>query len=208
MRRIDWKVFVLLGIIVSVGVGFLYGTGVLGGDTKDPGSKEDPLVTKSYADGSIEQKVQAMDTRISSLEAKIQSLENQLSLINGGGATVGTGTTGTGTTGTGTGSGTGSGSTGSGTGTGSTGAGTGSTGSGTGAGSSGTAVSQANIGKTGAVTADVVNLRESASTSSTIKKKLSPSDSFTITKVDKDWYQVQLSDGTVGWVAGYLVKVK
>ncbi len=207
MRRIDWKVFVLLGIIVSVGVGFLYGTGVLGGDTKEPGSKEDPLVTKSYADGSIEQKVQTMDTRISSLEAKIQSLENQLDLLNGGGAAVGTGTTGTGTTGTGaTGSGSTGSGTGTGTGTGSTGTGTGSTGSGTG--TSGTAVSQANIGKTGTVTADVVNLRESASTSSTIKKKLSPSDSFTITKVDKDWYQVQLSDGTVGWVAGYLVKVK
>ncbi len=209
MRRIDWKVFVLLGIIVSVGVGFLYGTGVLGGDTKEPGSKEDPLVTQSYADGSIEQKVQAMDTRISSLEAKIQSLENELSLLNGGVV----GTTGTGGTGTGTGTGTGGTGTGTGTGTGGSGSGTsgtGSTGSGTGTGSSssGTAVSQANIGKTGAVTAEVVNLRESASTSSTIKKKLSPSDSFTITKVDKDWYQVQLSDGTVGWVAGYLVKVK
>ena len=58
------------------------------------------------------------------------------------------------------------------------------------------------------MTSDVVNLRESASTSSTIKKKLTPSDTFTITKVDNDWYQVQLPDGTVGWVAGYLVKVK
>jgi uncharacterized protein YgiM (DUF1202 family) len=185
MRRIDWKVFVLLGIIISVGVGFLYGTGFLGGDTGEPGSEDDPLATQSYADAAIEQRLQDMDARISSLETKIQSLESELAIL-GGGTTTTPGTTTPGTGGTG--------------GTG----GTTTPGTGTGA----PTTSQSNIGKQAAVNADAVNLREAASTSSAIKRKLTPSDTFTITKVDNDWYQVQLGDGTIGWVAGYLVKVK
>ena len=193
MKKLDWKVFVVLGIIISVAVGFLYGTGILGGDSGSPGSKEDPLVTQGYADATINRRVQEMDDRINSLEAKVRSLENEIIILNGG--TIDETPTGAGTTGSSTaGSGTSSG-------------GTSSTGSGS-SGSSSGGVSQTNIGKSATVTADVVNLRESASTSSNIKKKLTPSDTFTITKIDKDWYQVQLSDGTVGWVAGYLVKLK
>ena len=179
MKRIDWKVIVLLGIIVSVVVGFLFGTGILGGDSPKPGSADDPLMTQGAAAQTIEAKVAALETEVTDLTTKIQTLEKDLTelyaIVNQGGTTTSPGTnTGTGTTGTNTGQ----------------------------------AVSSANVGKTGSVTGEVVNLRETASTSSTIKKKLTPSDTFTITKVDNDWYQVQLADGTVGWVAGYLVKVK
>ncbi|MCL1848514.1 MAG: SH3 domain-containing protein [Clostridiales bacterium] len=186
MKRIDWKVYVLLGIIISVVVGFLYGTGLLGGDSGSPGSSNDPLVSQSYADGAINKRMQEMDDRILSLEAKIKTLEDELRIFTGDDlldpATTGPATSSTPGTTTTPGQG-----------------GTGNTGS---------AVSAANVGKSATVTADVVNLRESASTSSNIKKRLTPSDTFTITKADKDWYQVQLSDGTVGWVAGYLVKIK
>jgi len=186
MKRIDWKVFLLLGIIVSVAVGFLYGTGILGGSSGDPGSREDPLATVGYADSAINQKVTDMDARIKTLEAKIQNLENELAILNGDVIDPGT-SDGTDSTDSGA---------------------AGSTGSGSGSGSSGSNASQANIGKTANVKSDVVNLRESASTSSNIKKKLTPSDTFTITKADKDWYQVQLSDGTVGWVFWNLVVVR
>ena len=189
MKRIDWKVFVLLGIIVSVAVGFLYGTGLLGGSTGDPGSREDPLASQSYADATIDQRVRAMDDRIKDLEAKVQSLENELSILTGDPAASGT-------------------SDGPDANGGSAPPPSGSTGTGTSSSSGSGTASAANVGKSAAVTAETVNLRESASTSSNIKKRLTPSDTFTITKADKDWYQVQLSDGTVGWVFAAYVKPK
>ncbi|MCL1804559.1 MAG: SH3 domain-containing protein [Clostridiales bacterium] len=192
MKRIDWKVFLLLGIIISVAVGFLYGTGILGGSSPSAGSREDPLASASYADSAINQKVQEMDTRIRTLEARIQSLESELSVFTG--EPIGQEPA------------DGSGASGSG------GASTPPAGSGSGSGGGGSAesgsASQANIGKTASVKSDVVNLRESASTSSNILKKLTPTDTFTITKADKDWYQVQLGDGTVGWVFWNLVVVR
>jgi hypothetical protein len=200
MNKMDWKVIVLLGIILSVVVGFLYGTGILGGDAAAPGTEGDPLVTQSYADKTISDKVKALEAEVESLTLKVQVLENDLTelytMVNktpsSSGTKPSTGTTGTGTTGTG-------GST-------TTPGGTSSGGTTTGSGS----VSADNIGKTATISKDnnVVNLRKAANTSAEIVKKLSQADSFTITKVDKDWYQVQLADGTTGWVAGWLVTVK
>ena len=189
MRRLDWKVFVLLGIIVSVAIGFLYGTGILGGESADPGSSTDPLVSQSYADGRLDRIVSDLDAKVAVLEAKVRTLEDEIVILSGG--TIDAAVDGAGA----------AGATG----------GTASSGGGTGSGATAsTTVSQANVGKSANVTGDVVNLRESATTSSTIKKKLTPSDIFTITKVDTDngWYQVQLSDGTIGWVAGYLVRMR
>jgi hypothetical protein len=165
----------------------LYGIGILGGSAGDPGSSGDPFVSKSYADQAMERRVQELDDKIISLEAKLRSLEDEVNVLSGGGVIDLTGPAVSGTGATPAASG-----------------GSGGAGSSGGSGS----VSSANVGKSGSVTAEVVNLRESASTSSNIKKRLSPSDTFTITKVEKEWYQVQLSDGTVGWVAGYLVKIK
>ena len=186
MKKFDWKVFLLLGIIVSVAVGFLYGTGFLGGSSGEAGSREDPLLGTSYADSAISQRVAEMDDRIGKLETRIANLENEIAILTGEPLNPGATDTTPPASGGGAAPPPASGGTGSST------------------------VSQANIGKSASVTADVVNLRESASTSAAIKKKLAPSDTFTITKVDveKGWYQVQLSDGTVGWVAGYLVRIK
>ena len=186
MKRIDWKVFVLVGLILSVAFGFLYGTGMLGGDSKAPGSVDDPLVSQSYADGTITQRVRDMDARIASLEATVKGLEEEIAILTG--TAVDPEDT------TDPGASAGSGGSSSTTPPASSG--------------SGGAASSANIGKSAAVTAEVVNLRESASTSSAIKQRLTPSDTFTITKVDRNWYQVQLSDGAVGWVYADYVKVK
>ncbi|MCL2166935.1 MAG: SH3 domain-containing protein [Clostridiales bacterium] len=192
MKRFDWKVFVLLGIIVSVAVGFLYGTGILGGDSDNPGSSGDPLISQSYADSAINQRVRELDERIASLEAKVRNLEDELAILPGGSTSPG------GSTATPPASGGSAAGSGAGSGTGNSTNNTGSSG----------AVSSTNVGKTASVTAEVVNLRESASTSSNIKQRLTPNDTFTITKADNGWYQVQLSDGTLGWVFGEYVKVK
>ena len=190
MRRLDWKVFVLIGIIISVIVGFLYGTGILGGDSADPGSSSDPLISSSYAEQAMTTRMRELEDRIIGLESSIKSLEDRLNVFLGEEpADSATATDGAGSTAAGS---TGAGSTGT---SGTAAAGTG-------------AASSSNINKQATVNADVVNLRESASTSSNILKKLTPSDTFTITKVDKDWYQVQLSDGTTGWVFWNLVKIK
>lgn len=213
MKRIDWKVIVLLGIILSVVIGFAFGTGLLGGSAAEPGTEEDPLVTQSYADQSINNSTQDLAAQVEELTLKVQVLENDLTELYAmvgktrstvAGSTTGgttTGTTGTGTTGT-----TGTTTTGTtGTTTGTTTTGTTTTGSET-----TSTVTANNIGKTATIAPDnnVVNLRKSASTSAEIVRKLSKTDTFTITKVDKDWYQVQLADGTTGWVAGWLVSVK
>ena len=194
MKRVDWKVFLLLGIIVSVVVGFVYGTGILGGSSPNPGSREDPLASASYADGAIDQRVREMDTKINSLEAKILSLESKIAILTGEAADADEPASADPPSGDGAASSSGGAS----------------GGAGTAPAAGGGTVSQADIGKEANVTSQVVNLRETASTQSNIKKKLSPTDTFTITKVDieKGWYQVQLSDGTSGWVAGYLVKIK
>ena len=60
----------------------------------------------------------------------------------------------------------------------------------------------------GAVVADVCNPREAPSTNSRIIKRLTPDDVFTIIDAGEDWYQAQLDDGTVGWIAAYLVKIQ
>ena len=189
MKRIDWKVYVLLGIIVSVVVGFLYGTGLLGGDSSTPGSSGDPLLTQGYADGATSRRFQELDDKIAKMEADMKTMRDEIRILTGedildpGSASSGT-------------------PSGSGSGTATT------PGTSTGSSSTAAGVSATNVGKSATVTADVVNLRESASTSSNIKKRLTPSDTFTITKADKEWYQVQCSDGTVGWVFGDLVKIK
>jgi len=178
MRRIDWKVFVLIGIILSVAVGFLYGTGILGGTSGGPGSSGDPLITQGFAEEALNQRIAELDARVNSLESTISRLEMEIAFLTGTPIDPGPGSPGPGTP----------------------------TSPGTSTPPAGGA-NQANVGKTANVTGDVVNLRESASTSSSILRRLTPSDTFTITKVDRDWYQVQLGDGTIGWVAGHLVRV-
>jgi hypothetical protein len=198
MNKIDWKVIVLLGIILSVVIGFLLGTGILGGETAAPGTTGDPLATQSYADKTINEKVAALETQVEALTLKVQVLENDLTelyaMVNKTPVKPSTG----GATGSTTGGTTGGTSTG------------GTSTEGTTPSNSTSKVSADNIGKTAGIAKDnnVVNLRKAANTSSEIVKKLSQQDTFTITKVDKDWYQIQLQDGTTGWVAGWLVTVK
>lgn len=187
MNKVDWKVLVLLGAIFSVVIGFAFGSGILGGSAPAPGSAQDPLVTQSYADKTIDDKIAALENQVEELTLKVQVLENDLlevyALVN---KTPTGSTTAPSTGGTTTTPSTPPPTTGS--------------------------VSTSNIGKTASISKDnnVVNLRKTVGTSSEIVRKLTPTDTFTITKVDttEDWYQVQMADGTIGWVAGWLVTIK
>ena len=193
MKKLTW--IIVFGVIVSIGVGFWVGS-KLNGSTPSPGSVFDPLVTQSYADKAVNDKVKELEDRLGELELITQVLENEvMALQEKAGIPAMTArptTTQPATT-----------------------SASGGTTNPSGAASSTTpSVSQAVptdvIGQSASISSGntVVNLRQSPSTSSTILKKLGPSDVFTIVKVDKDWYQIQMSDGTTGWVAGWLVTAK
>jgi uncharacterized protein YgiM (DUF1202 family) len=67
------------------------------------------------------------------------------------------------------------------------------------------------IGSTISVDTDTLNMRSSPGLSTTITRVLSNGTSGTVmagpNRVDNyDWYQIRLSDGTVGWVAGQLMR--
>ncbi|MDR1206423.1 MAG: SH3 domain-containing protein [Peptococcaceae bacterium] len=184
--------FVIVGVIASVVIGFWVGSKVAG-SSFSPGSVFDPLVTQSYADKSVDERVKELETKLADLEVKTQVLENELLTLMGEAGlptdavrpsepvnptapsasnpsnpagTVPTPVPPTTTP----------------------------------------VVPVDVIGKTARVSVDsVVNLRQSPNTSSTVVRRLVGSDTFTIVKVDNDWYQVQLPDGSTGWVAGWLV---
>jgi uncharacterized protein YgiM (DUF1202 family) len=67
------------------------------------------------------------------------------------------------------------------------------------------------IGSTISVDTDTLNMRANPGLSTTITRVLLQNDSGTVlagpTRMDNyDWYQIRLSDGAVGWVAGQLMK--
>ncbi|KKB43449.1 N-acetylmuramoyl-L-alanine amidase [Bacillus thermotolerans] len=58
------------------------------------------------------------------------------------------------------------------------------------------------------VAVDKANLRSEPSTSSSLVGQVQRHAQYEIIGEENDWYQIQLSDGTKGWIAGYLVSVK
>ena len=195
MKRLVW--IIIFGVIISIGGGFWVGSR-LNGSTPNPGSVFDPLVTQSYADKALEDKVKDLEDRLGELELITQVLENEvIALQEKAGIPTATPrpTTSAATTPTTSPANNSSGN---------------QTTTPTTTQSASQAVPTDVIGKTASISSGntVVNLRQSPNTTSTVLKKLGPSDVFTIVKVDKDWYQVQKSDGTTGWVAGWLVTAK
>jgi uncharacterized protein YgiM (DUF1202 family) len=182
---------VVVGVIVSIGGGFWVGSKVAG-SSFSPGSVFDPLVTQSYADKSMDDRVKELEDKLADLEVKTQVLENELTALLGDAGLP-------------------------------TNAVRPDTPTSPSVSSPSTPSDPASvpspappttipvvpvdvIGKTARVTGDlVVNLRQSPNTSATVLRRLVASDTFTIVKVDNDWYQIQLPDGSTGWVAGWLV---
>jgi cytoskeletal protein RodZ len=179
---------IIIGVVISIGGGFWVGRQVAG-SSPSPGSVFDPLVTQGYAQQSVDDRVKVLESRLEELEMRTQVLENELQALQSKAGlpvttikpVVPTTPASPATSANPT----------------------------TTAPATSQAVPVDVIGKTAGISSgnSAVNLRQGPNTSSAVIKTLGPSDTFTIVKVDKDWYQVQLSDGSTGWIAGWLVAV-
>lgn len=210
---------VLIGAVLSITVGFFVGKTVIA-NSPVPGSNEDPVVAKSYVDKALEQRIGALEEEVAELAIQAEALQGTINqLQNKIGSNTGS------NTGTNTNS-----STNSNTNT-STNSNNNSTttpekqtpptktdpvdnkpetqpGGETGDKPT-TPVKTDVIGKTGYINASsVVNLRSAPTTAASILKKVGKDEAMTIQKVENDWYNVKLADGTVGWIAGWYVDVK
>ena len=62
--------------------------------------------------------------------------------------------------------------------------------------------------QTATVTGDTVNIRSGPSTSYSITAKVTKGQKLEVIKNSNGWYNVRLSNGQVGWIAGWLVSVQ
>lgn len=74
--------FIILGAIASILVGFWVGKAVVA-DSPTPGSEDDPLVTKSYADKAIQERVTELEQMVAELSVQAKALENTLNEVQG-----------------------------------------------------------------------------------------------------------------------------
>lgn len=189
------RTIIIGGAILSIVVGFVLGKTVIA-ESPAPGSSADPVVSKSYVDKAMGDRVKELETQVAELTVQSQALQNTINELQAkvSKTPIKTTTTPTITTPS----------------TGTTTPSTGTTTPGTTTPSTGSSV----VGKTAYVSGTTsVNLRKGPSTSEATVGKVSKDDVMTIlqTKAAEDkkiWYQVSLNNGTIGWVASWVVVVK
>jgi uncharacterized protein YgiM (DUF1202 family) len=175
------------GAILSVILGFTLGRTVVA-NSPAPGSEADPVVSKSYVDKALQERVDELEAEVAELTVRSQALQDTINELqakinktpvknnpttpgsskpdnDNKPATPGSETS--------------------------------------------------PIGRTASVIKGTarINLRSGAGTNYAELGKVNAGETMTILQVakdkdGKDWYQVTLSDNTTGWVAGWLVKVK
>lgn len=172
----------LLVISLSLNIVFAVGQGA------EPGSDQDPIVSKSYVDAAITQlaaKVQLLleqndtlknqnaqlTTRVTAQEKAVKALQDELRTVKSG-----------------------------------TAAGTGTSGSNGNTGSS-TTKPPASIG-TGIVNVAVLNVRAQPTTSSAVVIKTVKNNTLTLISKNGDWYKVTTQNGSSGYVMAKFVTVK
>lgn len=172
------RTFIVGGAVLSILVGFSLGKIVMA-ESPAPGSSSDPVVSKSYVDKAMEERMQELEKKVAELTVQAQALQttiNELQTKVNKGTTVkpSTGTT-TPTTPT-----------------------------------QPTNNTTTVVGKTAYISPNntYVNLRSGPAKTTDVIKKVYKSDAMVIQKVENDWYQVKLTDGTLGWIAGWLVVVQ
>ena len=57
-------------------------------------------------------------------------------------------------------------------------------------------------------TQNYVNLRSAPTEEANILKRVTKEETMVVQKVENQWYNVKLDDGTIGWVASWVVKPK
>ena len=178
-------VILLLVVSLSLNIVFAVGQGA------EPGSDQDPIVSKSYVDAAVVQlaaKIQSLleqnnvlknqntqlTTRLTTQEQAVKALQEELKAVKSSVA-AGTGTTG----------------------------GTGSTGN------TGNATTKppASIGKA-TVNVPVLNVRAKANTTSAIVTKVMQNEILTLVSKSGDWYKVTTAKGATGFVMAKLIVVK
>jgi len=179
--------FVLIGAIISIVVGFTLGRAVIAGSF-EPGSSEDPVVTQSYADKKILERVSMLEESVAKLVVQAETLQDtvndlQTKIKNSSKPTTATTTTKPTNNNNG----------------------------------QNEPVNQPTkppadssmVGKSMVIkTENFVNLRSAPTTDANILKKVTKEETMVIQKAENGWYNVKLDDGTIGWVANYVVKLK
>lgn len=175
--------FIILGAIISVLVGFWLGKAVVA-DSPAPGSADDPLVTKSYADKAIQERVTDLEKTVAELSVQAQTLQNTLNELQNRVITTPT------------------------------------------VKPEPTPVpkeepkkeepaptpqlpADSMIGKTLCIsTQNYANLRSAPTLEADVLKEVTADLEMVVQKVEGEWYNVKLSDGTIGWINQRVVKVK
>ncbi|OPX90158.1 N-acetylmuramoyl-L-alanine amidase [Pelotomaculum sp. PtaB.Bin117] len=63
-------------------------------------------------------------------------------------------------------------------------------------------------GKTAVVTGNAVNIRNGPGTGNGVIAQVNQGNTLSVLEQSSDWYRVKLSDGSTGWVAGWLVSLR
>ncbi len=178
----------LILLILSMGMNIVFAVN----SNAEPGSDQDPIVSKSYVDAAIAQlttKIQLLTdqnntlknqndqltARLSAQEQAILALQNDLNKVMTGASTPSKSGTGTGNTGN-----------------------TGSTGT------KPPATTPTTLGKAVVNTA-VLNLRSQPNTTSSIITKLVKGETVTLVSKSGDWYKITTSKGKSGYVMAKLI---
>lgn len=178
--------FILL-LVISLSLNMVFAVG----QGAEPGSDQDPIVSKSYVDAAIAQlsiKVQSLldqnsaltnqnaqlTTRLTTQEQLVKALQEELKTVKASVA-AGSGNTG----------------------------GTGGTGN---AGGTGTNT-PASVG-TATVNTDALRVRSQPNTTSSIVTKVLLNETVTLVSKHGDWYKITTSKGVSGYVMGKFVTIK
>lgn len=195
------------GAILSVVVGFMVGKTV-DADAPEAGSSADPVVSKSYVDKALEDRMADLEKGMAELTVQAQALQTTINELQDKLNKAGIKTTASVSTPT-----TPATSTSSSTPTTSTpSTSTPSTTTNPSTSTSGTTTSSSSspIGKNAYVksTNNYVNLRSAPATTANTIKQVQKGEAMKIFEVKDQWYHVELADKTVGWVASWVVDVK
>lgn len=187
------RTIIIGGAVLSILAGYGLGKTVLA-DSPAPGSSADPVVSKSYVDKAVQDRISELEKTVAELSVQAQALQNTINDLQ---AKVNK-TTPAKTT-------TPSSSTSSNTQSGTT-----TNPSSTPSGNSGATTTTPVVGKTCYVisTNNYVNLRSGPSTDTTALQRVNKGEPMLIQQVKDSWYEVRLSDGKVGWVASWVVEIK
>lgn len=183
---------ILIGAIISIVLGFTLGRALIAG-SPEPGSAEDPVVTQSYADKKIQERVTDLEKAVAELKVQAQALQDTVNSLQ---SKVGKTTTTTTTTNNNTNSN--------------------NTNSNTNdnknednkpATDPKTPANTDAVGKTYVInTQNYINLRSAPTEEASVLQKITKDETMVVQKVENQWYNVKLNDGTIGWVASWVVK--